>query len=214
MNCILCNRPIKTPLKFYELFLLKSRENTLCRTCQANFVKISEEHCPRCHKSGSNEVCSDCKIWESKGVIVNHRAVFNYNSAMQEFFSNYKFLGDYRLHKVFDHYFKFDKSATVVPIPLSPERYQTRGFNQVTAFLENTKYEEILIKFDTKKQSSLTRTERLTTENPFSIAENTKIPEKVIIVDDIYTTGATLQHAVKTLKIAGAKEIQTFSLCR
>ncbi|RSJ40529.1 hypothetical protein D8816_10150 [Streptococcus gordonii] len=44
--------------------------------------------------------------------------------------------------------------------------------------------------------------------------ENTKIPPKILLVDDIYTTGATLQDAKVTLFENGAKEIMTFSLAR
>lgn len=218
MNCLLCSRKLQTTLFFYELFLLQKPKKVLCSRCQSTFEPIPPEHCPRCFKSNITDICKDCRIWEKKGMIVNHFSIFQYNTAMKDFFSNYKFSGDYRLCKVFAPHFKFSNhSYTRVPIPLNPERLKSRGFNQVTAFLEasSVSYEELLIKSNnTRRQSSSTRAERLATKNTFSIKKKAQIPQKIMVVDDIYTTGATLQQAVQILKKAGAKDIKTFSLCR
>ncbi|MFG7387667.1 ComF family protein [Lactococcus lactis] len=48
----------------------------------------------------------------------------------------------------------------------------------------------------------------------FSIKKGLKVPTKVILIDDIYTTGTTLYHASQILKEAGVHEIRSFSLCR
>lgn len=219
MNCLICKRRIPLQLKFYELFLLSNLTSSLCEKCEENFHKISENHCPRCWKEGTVEICQDCRDWESQGVIVSHRAVFNYDAAMKEYFSSYKFVGDFQLCQIFAYYFKpekNDKNFVVVPIPISEKRMQERGFNQVTGFLNAAKipYQNLLLKSDAVKQSSLSREERLASQNSFAAAEKIKIPEKVLLIDDIYTTGATLQHAAETLSASGVKEIRTFSLCR
>lgn len=215
MKCLLCNQNIRHIPQFYELILLKNPEKYICEFCEQQFEKISENHCISCCKSDINGICDDCKQWKAKGIFINHQAIFKYNSAMQEFFSQYKFTGDYRLHKIFQHHFmKFDKTWTVVPIPLSQKRYQERGFNQVSAFLTYTKFTNLLMKADSVKQSSLSRSERLNSKNTFAVKENVQIPPKIMLIDDIYTTGATLIHASEALKNAGAKDIRTFSLCR
>ncbi|HBC90402.1 MAG TPA: ComF family protein, partial [Lactococcus sp.] len=41
-----------------------------------------------------------------------------------------------------------------------------------------------------------------------------KVPNKVLLIDDVYTTGRTLQHAITVLKEAGAQDVRSFSLCR
>ncbi|MDR0299298.1 MAG: ComF family protein [Streptococcaceae bacterium] len=219
MNCLLCQRKLSLTLKFTELFLLKSPENSICEKCLATFQTISEKHCPRCWKDGSSQVCEDCQEWEEQGIIINHRAIFHYNAPMKGYFSNYKFIGDYRLRAIFANYFKptkKDKNFTLVPIPISDKRLQERGFNQVTGFLDAAKipYGNLLLKSDSVKQSSLSREERLDSKNAFTVAEDILIPKKVLLIDDIYTTGTTLQHTVFTLKEAGVTEVKSFSLCR
>ena len=51
-------------------------------------------------------------------------------------------------------------------------------------------------------------------ENPFVIKEGVKIPEKILLFDDIYTTGATINRIKKMLIEAGCQKIKTFSLVR
>jgi competence protein ComFC len=105
-TCLLCSRIIKQTLTFSEFFLLKNKRNLICNKCQSLFKKIPNERCPRCSKSNSKGICADCLRWEEKGIIVNHQAIFIYNQEMKDYFSLYKFMGDYRLHEVFDSYFK------------------------------------------------------------------------------------------------------------
>ena len=139
---------------------------------------------------------------------------------MKDFFSQYKFQGDYALYSVFTEILQKELKAysdyTLVPIPVSSEKYQKRGFNQVTALLEGTKlpFREILEKYDTIAQSSKTRKERLQSQQCFKLKGSVQPPTKVLLLDDIYTTGSTLQLAKEILVEAGVKEIMTFSLAR
>ena len=88
--------------------------------------------------------------------------------------------------------------------------------NQVTAFLEGTKlqFKDILEKYDTIAQSSKMREERLQSQQCFKVKNKVTLPAKILLIDDIYTTGATLQLAKDILVEAGVKEILTFSLAR
>ena len=214
MICLLCHAEYTLEPTFHQLFLLKHPSPGLCTSCHDQFQLITPPYCSRCYKTGIKDVCSDCKIWEREGIIVNHQAVFTYNTAMEDFFSRYKFMGDYCLHHVFHQYFKAEKGYTIVPIPVSKQRFQERGFNQVIALLQPLPFNSLLEKEDGPAQNTLTRVERLNNKNTFTLKAKVKVPDKILLVDDVYTTGRTLQHAISVLKQGGAQEIKTFSLCR
>lgn len=214
MICLLCHTEYTIEPTFHQLFLLKDSSPGLCTTCHNKFQLITPPYCSRCYKPDINDVCSDYKIWEKEGIIVNHQAVFTYNTAMEEFFSRYKFLGDYRLHHVFNKYFKTERGYTIVPIPVSKQRFQERGFNQVIALLHSLPFSSLLEKEEDPTQNTRTRNERLKNKNTFTLKAKVKVPDKILLVDDVYTTGQTLQHAIAVLKQGGAQEIKTFSLCR
>lgn len=214
MICLLCHTEYTIEATFHQLFLLKDSSPGLCTTCHNKFQLITPPYCSRCYKPDIKDVCSDCKNWEKEGIIVNHQAVFTYNTAMEEFFSRYKFLGYYRLHHVFHKYFQIEKGYTIVPIPVSKQRFQERGFNQVAALLQQLPFSSLLEKEEGPAQNTRTRNERLKNKNTFTLKAKVKVPDKILLVDDVYTTGRTLQHAIAVLKQGGAQEIKTFSLCR
>ena len=219
-ECLLCKEQIKEKGSFLRLFLLKEEGPSCCSTCYQNFERISEEHCPRCLRNGQSDLCADCQKWEKEGNQVQHQSLFTYNEAMKEYFSQYKFQGDYALRFVFakaaKKAVKMFREHTIVPIPVSIEKFQVRGFNQVQGILDaaNLSYRDILEKKDTLAQSSKTREERLQTQQAFKIKNGVDLPDKILLVDDIYTTGKTLQLAKQILLEAGVKEILTFSIAR
>ena len=218
--CVLCDNSLGKKLTFCDLLSLTKPKIRACDACFEKFQLISAQHCPKCYREGTCEVCMDCQVWIEKGKEVCHKSCFVYNEAMKDFFSQYKFQGDYALYSVFAEVLqkelKVYRDYALVPIPVSAEKYQTRGFNQVTAFLEGAKlpFKEVLEKHDTIAQSSKTREERLQSQQCFKVKDNVQVPTKVLLIDDIYTTGSTLQLAKEMLVEAGVKEIMTFSLAR
>ena len=220
MICLLCAQHLKKNLTFGELLFLKKEESTLCLACYSSFEMIGEEHCPNCYKKGVSSSCQDCQLWCKEGIEVSHEAIFSYNQAMKDFFNRYKFDGDYMLRKVFAMILKENlkkyKGYDFVLIPLSPERYAKRGFNQVAGLIEaaGLSHLDILGKREEKASSSKNRSERLATELPFFIKEDSRIPKKILLIDDIYTTGATVNRVKSMLENAGAKDVKTFSLVR
>lgn len=220
MTCLLCGQYRKEAVRFSDILFLKPIEYGLCKDCHQSFEKVSKVHCPNCFKPDINETCRDCKEWEQKGHTVIHQALYQYNDSMKAYFSSFKFEGDYLLRYAFAKDIKAHlrtyKGYTVVPVPISVKRYQERQFNQVTALLDAAKitYKELLQKEHVTKQSSLSRQERLSHVNPFSVVSKAQLPDKVVVVDDIYTTGATLADIVFLLKEKGVKQIRTFSLVR
>lgn len=148
-------------------------------------------------------------------------ALYEYNDAMHDFFQKYKFNGNFRLRKIFQKEMiekLKNTSEVIVPIPISKSTLKDRGFNQVIGLIEGIDYFECLEVLKQKQeQSKKNRQERLKTKQSFSLVkENLKniTGKKVILLDDIYTTGVTLRHAAKILLDAGVKEIRSVTLAR
>lgn len=112
----------------------------------------------------------------------------------------------------------------LIPIPLNEKRLRWRGFNQATEISkELSKILEIplvlncLIKIkETLPQVKLSERERKeNVEGTFSCQNQSKIfGKRILLVDDIYTTGATMEEAARVLKESGAKEIRGIVVAR
>ena len=220
MKCLLCGQTMKAVLTFSSLLLLKNGGSYLCSDCDSTFERIGGEYCPNCMKTGLSTKCQDCQFWCKEGIEVSHKAIFTYNQAMKDFFSRYKFDGDFLLRKVFASVLSAElrkyKEYQFVVIPLSRERLLDRGFNQVEGLVEAAgfSYLDLLDKREERASSSKNRSERLATELPFCIKSGVTIPKKILLIDDIYTTGTTINRVKKLLGEAGAEDVKTFSLVR
>lgn len=220
MPCQVCQEPMQLKRRFTEIIFLKKDEHPICQSCTQRFEYIDSEHCPQCYKNRGSESCLDCIAWANRGHLVSHQSLYRYNQAMKEYFSQFKFQGDYLLGSQFKQELKkallLYKEYTIVPIPISEERRQTRRFNQVEALLNaaQVSYRSLLEKKDTLAQSSKSKQERLQVRQCFTLKEGVKIPQKVLIVDDIYTTGQTIYLAKILLQQHGVSEIKSFSLAR
>ncbi|MFC6324252.1 ComF family protein [Companilactobacillus baiquanensis] len=103
-------------------------------------------------------------------------------------------------------------------IPASESHRRERGFDPVWQMYHQVfELKSLLIKADADKpQAQKNRNERLKTPQTFSCISDHIYSEqtKVLIVDDIYTTGRTILHAKMALKTIGLTNIYTFSLSR
>ena len=103
----------------------------------------------------------------------------------------------------------------VVPVPLAPEKMKSRGFNQVESLFKtwadnHYRWADILQRLrPTDAQWHLPRSQR--SENvhrAFGLRETADVKNKhILLVDDIFTTGATLEACAKALKRNGAAEV-------
>ena len=106
------------------------------------------------------------------------------------------------------------KVTHIVPVPLGSKRLRERGFNQSGVLVrEMAKLLNLKVLYalersrETSPQSGLSQQERQNNvANAFISRENT-LPEKILLIDDVITTGATLKSAAFILKSAGVKEV-------
>ncbi|WP_294743889.1 ComF family protein [uncultured Exiguobacterium sp.] len=129
----------------------------------------------------------------------------------------YKFLGDTFLIQMFTAELKKVKMRRgwIVPIPLSENRLSERKFNQAEEIARrmNGKVISALKRDEGAALSSKSRKERLNRKNPFHVTKEVS-GKRILLVDDVYTTGITLRQAMVRLKEAGASEISAVTLFR
>jgi len=116
------------------------------------------------------------------------------------------------------------ENSVLIPIPLYPKKLAERGYNQseelakeLSPILKVPVLADVLIKTkDTKSQIGLSKAER---EKNLLDAFLTKNPEKlrgkkIFLVDDVYTTGSTMQECAKVLKESGIKFVSGITIAR
>jgi ComF family protein len=116
-----------------------------------------------------------------------------------------------------------DAADLVLPMPLSMQRLQERGFNQALLLAralapDKTRAQWLLRVRNTAAQSSLSRAERLTNvQHAFAVDplhHSELLGKRLVLVDDVMTSGATLEAATACLRQAGAWHITTLVFAR
>jgi competence protein ComFC len=170
-------------------------------------------------------ICNDCSRWNQNpqwgACLEKNHSIFVYDEFLKETLAKFKFRGDYILTKVFTPFVK-EKLQTleydsIVPIPLSPERLYDRGFNQSEALIREAGFitAELIKRTHSEKQSKKSRYERIHIQQVFELRPNINVEKKrILLADDIYTTGSTLYHAARMMKQAGASSVISFTLAR
>ncbi len=115
----------------------------------------------------------------------------------------------------------FKEIEIVVPVPLAEARLKKRGFNQSEKIFYHWAKEKgwswqnsLIRKKDTIPQYDLSPSERQKNiKNAFALALDQEVKHKtILLVDDIFTTGATMDECAKVLKAAGAKKVVGLAL--
>ena len=161
-----------------------------------------------------------------------HLYTFKYEELIRNLILKYKFEEKPYLYHSFIYffdnfqkkYFQNENYDIILSVPISKKRYKLRGYNQSSLIAKgiaaslNIKYENnILIKTkNTQKQSLLNKELRKTNvENSYKVVNEKIIKNKnLLLIDDIYTTGSTLNECSRMLKKAGCKKITTYTLAK
>lgn len=199
--------------------------------------------CGICGKIAPTPICLYCRrkielLIESNIVNVHNKYfekqayMFNYNGIIREKLINYKFNEQAYLNETFaDIIIKNEKICRfiknydiIIPVPIHRKRYKERGYNQteliavrVAKNLGILVAKDVLLKeINNKPQSELTKNEReQNAKNVYRIQNEQKIRNKaILIMDDIYTTGNTVNECSKMLKQAGASEIAVLTIAK
>lgn len=236
MMCLLCHERIRRRLYLEQWLSLKPVQlPILCEACQTALEeeRYEEGFCYYCQKGKEpNHVCGDCQRWKSTmpHLPFRIRPSYHYSGAIEECLRQYKSRGDVRFSQVLANIVQQELAIyanwTLLPIPSSRQREQGRGFMPVAYLLSEAglAYCPLLVVKDEQaiqvKQAFKTREERLKSPNPFGISKTQLgnradwAKRKILLVDDVYTTGATMHHALTCLGKLGCAEIAGWALAR
>lgn len=197
----------------------------LCEECWAGVPWIERAVCGVC---GRAEACPDCARRKVSFLAASRSAV-QYTPLMKEWLARYKYRGSERLGPLFAEMacFAYERlraswsdagmRTLLTYVPLSERRLEERGFNQAEAMARGVgrrfslPVTPLLVRTrHTEKQSYKSRQERLSSlDRAFAVREDAAAklrrlssvhrPLRLVIVDDVYTTGSTLQHCGSVL---------------
>ena len=198
--------------------------------------KLGEGYlCKECEKS-IKEYYIEQKVFvkdiRSKYKMCKTMHLLKYEGLVRKLLIDYKFNDKSYLYKTFCEIIKNDKTTfdfiksydIIIPVPIHKKRMKTRGYNQseliareLAKICGNKMYTDVLIKIKSNKaQSTLNKEERENNaKNVYKLCKLEKINnKKVLILDDIYTTGATVKECALELSKATVKEIGIFTVAK
>lgn len=209
-------------------------QSGVCRKCQNKLVYITDIHCLKCGKPLDNEreeFCRDC--CRRSHQYDQARALLSYQgdarSSLYRFkYSNrreYAHFYGKEIARMLGRWIRSCKADYLMPIPLYVKKERERGYNQalvlakeVSRQMEIPLLKDVLVKrTDTRQQKELDSIGRQKNlEAAFGIVDESRQIQLtgtcVILVDDIYTTGATVDAAAAILRRAGVSKIYVLTV--
>lgn len=209
-TCYFCGKINKTPM---------------CVTCQEKVVYITEPRCKKCGKPiryKEKEYCEDCQkqefhfeqgrsIWIHKGPVTWSVYQFKYHNRriFAEFYAR-------ELWRLYGEKIKEWKIEGIVPVPLHRKRLRDRGYNQAELIAKRLgEYAEIpvytkavsRVRYTARQKELDNRERKKNLKNAFQISKSWKPVKSILVIDDIYTTGNTIDAVAQELKLSGVEKI-------
>ncbi|PTI30647.1 hypothetical protein BU072_02835 [Mammaliicoccus vitulinus] len=218
-RCMICQNPI---IEVVDLFNFFSPISDVCKDCE---LKLTFNHdarrCPGCLKilSDEEQECLDC-VWLSKNyTLINQLyTIYDYQGLAKDLIQQYKLVGDVAIAQIFQLPRSIMKQYDyVIPAPIHPNKLAKRTFDHVTFVLDsqNIKYTQIFETEERLKQSDLSKRARALQHNPFKIKCDIELEnKKILLVDDIYTTGLTIHRLAELLIVRKIRKIDALTFAR
>ena len=202
-------------------------DTLFCEKCQSKILFLKTQNCPFCLKiTPRGQVCSSCK---SKSSLTGVNVMAHFEEPLKEVIHQYKYefvkaLKDDLAEIAWPHLAEFGENVVLTCVPSNPKRLAWRGYNQaeeIAQLLAKTNgtvfYPNLLkrTKYETP-QTQLNRKERFkNVQNSFKADKRVDLTgKKVVIFDDLVTSGATLDACAKEIRKMGATRVWGFVLAR
>lgn len=204
--------------------------------CEKLILPIGDKVCAHCGApvTGQKEYCIECsRVKEEAFAFTQGKSLYQYKGEIKETMYRFKYANRREYAKAFAHqavarYGDWIKSCgidMIIPVPMYAEKEKSRGYNQAAVFatalalelgdLELAKYNLARRDKDTIPMKTLSKKERYNNlKSAFQISANVIECGKIaLVVDDIYTTGATADALANSLRNAGIEKIFFLSIC-
>lgn len=195
-------------------------EDYICSVCEKQIVFKLAQECPKCNRINiKGAYCKRCRRDKALSGVL---ALSYYKDPLiKELISEFKYNGVWDVAALFAEWAsaKIKKEKVLFDIiafvPLSKKRLAKRGYNQSELLAEvlGQKLKKPVIKGlkrirETKTQVGLTKKERLSNlSQAFAFEGGEVMGKKILLVDDVLTTGSTLNECAGALKRVGAKQV-------
>ncbi len=203
----------------------------ICEECKLKLAYVKNPRCKKCGKpleSPGKEYCRDCT--KKKHYYNEGRVVWIYTKEMRQSIYRFKYnnkreYADFyvkELVRLYGGWITGLEVEAIIPVPMYNRKYRVRGFNQAQVLAEGIGREmnipvlsEVVGRNkSTIAQKNLNNKERQENiKNAFKITNNKVKLNKILLVDDIYTTGSTMDAVSRVLRENGTKEIFFVCLC-
>ena len=207
----------------------------ICPSCYRQLPFVGSCTCYSCGKPVSDpgqEYCYDCRVFSKSflggcSLLIYDRMT---QPAMVRFkYHNQRVLADFFSDEILRRYrslFRSWKINAVVPVPIHRIKYKKRGYNQAALLSSRIAYglglshiSDLLIRkvntLPQKQFGSQARLANLTDAFSFNKQYSGDVSSigRLLLVDDIYTTGATMEACTRVLNRAGIKDVYICSVC-
>ena len=211
-NCVGC----RTALFSYNRFMVGI---PLCSHCAKSISFITEPRCNRCGIPllSEQQLCLRCR--EIPNASYTNRSLCEYYGVVRDLIHHYKFKRCCAIASLFAPFLvqlwqQEYRGITVVPVPSSPRNIKKRGWDQIHLLLKEMQhYQKIpsispLQRQRGTSQKQLSRSQRLeNAQELFVYHYHKQLPRRIVLLDDIYTTGATLESCAALLHAHGVQKI-------
>ena len=214
----------------------KLGEAYLCKKCEKELenylisIESKERHTntEKMQERGKKLIRIESKEKE----VIPRMHIFKYENVIRKLIIQYKFNNKSYLYKTFCEFIVKNKKAfdfiksydIIIPVPMHRKKKARRGYNQTELIVKELAKKvgiqvvlDVLVKTKNNKvQSSLNKEERKNNvKNVYKLANQEKIKnKKVLIFDDIYTTGATIEACIEEVLKAEVKQIGVLTLAK
>ena len=214
-----------------------------CQDCVNALVAVTSPMCACCgipfkSRQDQNHLCGDCMVRPKKFRVA--RAAMACDQQLMGVIHRFKYAAKTQLARplgglilsIFLRQWENEEVDMILPVPLHPQKFRSRGFNQSYLLIRSWKavantmhitlpdiriQTDVLIKTKTTvPQTELGRRQRLkNVRGVFSLRFPEKVyGKKLLVVDDVYTTGATVNECARTLLKFGAAQVDVLTLAR
>jgi len=212
-RCVACAEVLPTPGFF-------------CADCAPLLLETPSVHCERCGEPGQFEGARCPRCTQSVPSFDRAYAPFEHEGSLAKAIHRFKYEGRSELSKPLAQLMASGEAAqlpgTVCPMPLHASRYRERGYDQATllavevAKVLGRPYDDSLLTREraTVHQVGLSELERDANVRGAFAASSAARGQRLVLIDDVLTTGATAREAARVLKEAGAAKVCVLTLAR